>query len=282
MARSTDTIIASMDAEQALQPTLVTLDSTSQTSIYKLWKFITATTINYFEQLFDIYKTEIEAIVKVAPVGSNFWFQKRIFDFQYSATIPQVLQIDPITLSVTYPIVDTTLLLITRCSVKTTPIKNVLIKVAKSNPPVALSAPELASLTGYISDIAFAGVNYQVNSLSSDKLYIKANIYFNGQYASTISINVILAINTYLANIPFDGAINLLRLTDAIQNVIGVTDIILVDVAIRSDVTPFISKTYLVSSKTTIISNYPSIAGYIEEETTAGQDFLTTLNFIAQ
>ncbi len=271
-----------MDAEQAAQPTLVSLDSTSQTSIYKLWKFITATTINYFEQLFDIYKTEIEAIVKVAPVGSNFWFQKRIFDFQYSATIPQVLQIDPITLSVTYPIVDTTLLLITRCSVKTTPIKNVLIKVAKSNPPVALSAPELASLTGYISDIAFAGVNYQVNSLSSDKLYIKANIYYNGQYASTIAANVILAINTYLANIPFDGAINLLRLTDAIQNVVGVTDIILVDVAIRSDVTPFISKTYLVSSKTTIISNYPSIAGYIEEETTASQDFLTTLNFIAQ
>lgn len=282
MARSTETIIASMDVEQASQTQLATLNSTSQTAIYRLWKYITASIINYFEQLFDTYKAEIEAIVKVAPVGSNFWFQKRIFDFQYSATVPQVLSVDPITLSVTYPIVDSTLLLITRCSVKTSPIKTVIIKVAKSDPPVALSAPELASLTGYISDISFAGVNYQVNSLSSDKLYIKANIYYNGQYASTISVNVIAAINTYLSNIPFDGAINLLRLTDAIQNVTGVTDIVLVDVAIRSNTTPFASKTYLVQNKTTIISNYPSIAGYIEEETTSGQLFTNTLTFIAQ
>ena len=282
MARSTETIIASMDVEQAAQVELTTLNSTSQTAIYKLWKFITATIINYFEQLFDNYKAEIEAIVKVAPVGSNFWFQKRIFDFQYSATVPQVLSVDPVSLAVTYPIIDSTLLLITRCSVKTSPIKTVIIKVAKANPPVALSAPELASLTGYVSDIAFAGVNYQVSSLSSDKLYIKANIYYNGQYASTITTNVISAINTYLSNIPFDGAVNLLRLTDAIQNVTGVSDIVLVDVAIRSDAAPFSSKTYLVQSKTTIISNYPSIAGYIEEETTSGQTFTNTLTFIAQ
>ncbi len=271
-----------MDAEQATYTELTTLNSPSTTSIFTLWKFITSSIINYFEQLFDLYKIEIENIVKNAPVGSNFWVQKRVLDFQYSATVPQVLQVEESTLSVTYPVVDPTLLLITRCSVKTTPVKTVTIKVAKSDPPVALSAPELASLVGYVSDISFAGVNYSVVSLASDKIYIKADIYYNGQFASTISANVITAIKTYLSTLPFDGAINLLKLTDAIQSVVGVKDMILHDVAMRADATAFASKTYLVLSKTTIISNYPSQSGYVEEETTVGNLFTNTLNFIAQ
>jgi hypothetical protein len=282
MARSRETIQATMDVEQATHTELATLNSTSTTSIFTLWKFITSSIINYFEQLWDLYKIEIETVIKNAPVGSNFWVQKRIFDFQYSATVPQVLQVDANTLAVNYPIVDPTLLLITRCSVKTTPVKTVTIKVAKSEPPVALSAPELASLVGYVSDISFAGVNYSVTSLASDKLYLKADIYYNGQYASTISANVISAIKTYLSNLPFDGAVNLLKLTDAIQAVVGVTDIVLQDVAMRADATAFVSKTYLVLSKTTVISTYPSQAGYVEEETTVGSLFTNTLNFIAQ
>jgi len=282
MARSRETIQSTMDVEQATHTELSALNSPSTTSIFTLWKFVFASIINYFEQLFDLYKIEIEGIIKNAPVGSNFWVQKRILEFQYSATVPQVLQVDSTTLAVNYPIVDPTLLLITRCSVKTTPVKVVTIKVAKSNPPVALSGPELSSLVGYVSDISFAGVNYSVTSLASDKLYLKADIYYNGQYASTISANVITAIKTYLSTLPFDGAINLLKLTDAIQAVVGVTDIVLQDVAMRADATAFASKTYLVLSKTTVISTYPSQAGYIEEETTSGSLFTNTLNFIAQ
>lgn len=281
MARSISTIQSTMDAEQALQTDLTTLNSSSQTAIYTLWKFITSTIINYIEQLWDLYKVDLETIVKSAPVGSSKWLQKKVLDFQYDSVTPQVLEVDS-NFAVNYVTVDSTLRIISRCAVITSPVKEVLIKVAKDNPPIPLTTPEKNSLIGYVSDLSFAGIRYTVSSLDSDKIYIKGNIYYNGQYALTISTNVIDAINTYLANIPFNGSVSLLGLTDAIQGVTGVTDLLLVDVAIRSDVTPFLSKTYLINNKTNIITNYQTLAGYVEEETTASNTFTDTLTFIAQ
>jgi len=281
MARSISTIQATMDAEQANQTELTTLNSTSQTAIYTLWKFTTSTIINYIEQLWDIYKKELEAIVDLAPVGSNRWLQDRVLKFQYYPSSPQVLEIDS-NFSINYPTIDESLRIITRCAVITTPVKTVTIKVAKSDPPVPLTTTEKNSLTGYVSDLSFAGVNYSVISLDSDKIYIKGNVYYNGQYALTISDSVILAINTYLANIPFNGSVSLLSLTDAIQSVTGVTDVLLVDVAIRADLTAFASKTYLINNKTTVITSYQTQAGYVTEETTSGSTFIDQLTFIAQ
>ena len=281
MARSIETIQATMDVEQASQTNLATLNSTSQTAIYTLWKFITSTIINYVEQLWDIYKNDLELIVASAPVGSNRWFQKKVLEFQYDATTPQVLEIDS-NYAISYPIIDATKRLITRCAIITTPTKQVVIKVAKSDPPVALTTTEKNSLTGYVSDISFAGINYSVISLASDKIYIKGDVYYNGQYALTISASVITAINSYLANIPFNGSVSLLGLTDAIQSVTGVTDLLLVDVAMRADATSFSSKTYLINNKTNIITNYKSQAGYVTEETTASNKFTDTLTLIAQ
>lgn len=281
MARSIATIQATMDAEQALQTDLTTLNSPSQTAIYRLWKFITSTIINYLEQLWDIYKAELETQISAAAVGSNAWLQSKVMKFQYSASTPQVLAVDS-NFAINYPTIDTTLQIITRCSVTTTSQRVCLVKVAKSDPPVALSAPELSSLSGFLSDLNFAGVNYVAQSLTSDKIYIDADIYYNGQYASTISANVITAINAYLASIPFDGKIKLMSLIDAIQGVTGVTDVVLRNIAIRADATAFANKTYLVQNKTSIIPLYQMYAGYATEETTSGYTFTDTLVFIAQ
>lgn len=281
MARSIATIQATMDAEQALQTDLTTLNSPSQTAIYRLWKFITSTIINYLEQLWDIYKAELETQISAAAVGSNAWLQSKVMKFQYSASTPQVLAVDS-NFAINYPTIDTTLQIITRCSVTTTSQRVCLVKVAKSDPPVALSAPELSSLSGFLSDLNFAGVNYVAQSLTSDKIYIDADIYYNGQYASTISANVIDAINAYLAAIPFDGKIKLMSLIDAIQGVTGVTDVVLRNIAIRADATAFANKTYLVQNKTSIIPLYQMYAGYATEETTSGYTFTDTLVFIAQ
>lgn len=281
MARSIATIQATMDAEQALQTDLTTLNSPSQTAIYRLWKFITSTIINYLEQLWDIYKAELETQISAAAVGSNAWLQSKVMKFQYSASTPQVLAVDS-NFAINYPTIDTTLQIITRCSVTTTSQRVCLVKVAKSDPPVALSAPELSSLSGFLSDLNFAGVNYVAQSLTSDKIYIDADIYYNGQYASTISANVIDAINAYLAAIPFDGKIKLMSLIDAIQAVTGVTDVVLKNIAIRADATAFANKTYLVQNKTSIIPLYQMYAGYATEETTSGYTFTDTLVFIAQ
>lgn len=277
MARTIAQIQAEMDAEQALQTGLSSLDSPSQTAIYTLWKYIISASIWAHEKLWDLFKVELEDIVANAPVGTDNWVQAQAFKFQYSATDPQVVSL--VNFVPSYSVVDGDLQIITRCSVKTLPNKIVSVKVAKSDPPSALSVTELSSFKGYLDDISFAGVQYNAISLASDKLYLDAEIFYNGQYSSVISDNVIAAINNYLANIPFDGNVRVSTLYDAIQNVEGVTDIIINDMAIRADATLFANKTYLVQNNTTIYNKYPTFAGYVVEETTVSNTFVDKLTF---
>lgn len=281
MARSIQTILAAMDAEQAAQTDLSSLNSTSNSAIYTLWKYIVAAQMFLQETLWDIYKKDLETIISKAAVGTAAWLQDKVLKFQYDSITPQNVVVDS-NFAINYPTIDTTKQIITRCAVNRTSQRTVLVKVAKSEPPVALSSLELSSLAGYLDDISFAGVNYIVTSLNSDKLYLKANIYYDGQYAATISDAVITAINTYLEALPFDGKVRLLSIVDAIQSVIGVNDVVLEDVAIRADLTAFIDKTYLVQNKTTLIPLYQLYAGYIIGETTSGNTFTDTLTFTPQ
>ena len=281
MARSIDTIIADMDAEQAAQTGLSGLNSVSNSAIYTLWKYIVAAQMYLLEVLWDLFKVDLETIVTNAAVGTNQWFKSKMLLFQYDATTPQVLQVDS-NFAVNYTTIDATKRIVTRCAVKTTATRTVLIKLAKSDPPVALSAPELVAANAYVDDLAFAGINYIISSTASDKLLVDASIYYDGQYSAVISTNVITSINTYLANIDFDGSFKLSALVDAIQTTVGVTDVVLNNVAIRPNSVAFASTTYLVQGKTTLIPIYPTNAGYVTEETTAGQTFTDKLNFIAQ
>lgn len=291
MARTVSQILTSLNDAQAAEPGLSGLNSPSQTAIYKLWKYITALTMYLHEVLIDIKKSEIEVTVSKAIVPSESWLQAKVFEFQYSSAVPQIMQL--VNLAPTYNPIDPTLRIITRCSVKTTGQRIVNVKVAKSDPPVALSAPELSALVGYLKQggdgtvsgagvgIAYAGVQINATSIDSDKIYLKAQISYNGQYSSIIVSNVVSAIDEYLKSIPFNGSIKVLDLVDYIQNVTGVTDILIEDLAIRADLTAFADKIYLIQSFTQIYTTYPTFAGYAVTETTGGSTIYDTLTFIA-
>lgn len=252
---------------------------------------IVARTINFFEQLMDAYKVDLEDKVSKGAVGSDAWLQDRILRFQYDSGTPQIVEIKS-DFSVDYVTVDTAKRIITRASVNTTSNQTVTVKVAKQNPPVALSAPELAALQSYLTNtgdgtyagrgvgIGFAGTKIVATSNDADKIYINADINYNGQYAATIQADVISAINNYLANIDFNGKVYISNLEIAIKSVTGVVDVLLKDVAIRANTTLFANKTYLVQNQTTIIQSYALEAGYAIGETTSGQTFADKLNFI--
>jgi hypothetical protein len=292
MARTIQEIKAQMDAQQALQSDLSGLNSTSQTSIYNLWKYITAVVIFLHESLWDLFKQELETTIADAPVGTDNWVQQMAFKFQYSSTDPQVIEINdnfavasPPPFVPSYPVVDETLRIITRASVKTLPNRIVSVKVAKSEPPQALSAPELNSFKGYLNDISFAGVQYNAVSLDSDKVMIKANIYYDGQYTSTISASTITSINNFLAAIPFDGVFRLSSLENAILSTPGVKDVFISDVSVRPDTVVFSAITnsnYLVKTSTELTNKLNLYSGYVTEETTGGETFADRLNFIIE
>lgn len=292
-AREVTEIQKTLNEAQAAEPELSIFNSTSQTSIFGKFKYIYAVCSNLVEQLLDAFTADNESEIAKAAPGSDYWIQKKILEFQYNATNPQVTAIDANYVP-NYPVVDTTLRIITRAAVKTGPNKTCLIKVAKSDPPQALSGPELTSLNAYVNNsgspstngkgIGFAGVKYTVQSLNPDKIYIGGNVKYDGQYQAVIQATVLAAIKDYLANIDFNGVFTIDGLVDYIQAVPGVLKggITINDVAIRPDSVAFPGYQYLVQSNYYGIYQYPLTAGYGVEETQAGNTWSDTITFTAQ
>lgn len=289
MARSVETILLELDAKQAAETGLSGLNSTSQTAIYRLWKYITALVINLHEQLWDLFKSDLEEIVATAPVGSDRWLQAKVLEFQYDSVTPQVVEL--VDFVPTYQTVDETKRIITRCAVKTQANRIISVKVAKSEPPVALASGELSSLQGYLTNtgssstngkgIGFAGTQILAQSLTSDKLYFKASITYDGQYTSVIQTNVEAAIGQYMSNIPFDGIFYIIQLIDYIQAVPGVNDVFIEELALRANSVAFANRTKLINNFTTVYTTLPLYAGYVVEETTVGNLFADSITYNA-
>lgn len=276
MSRTIEQIEAAIIADVQTEPALNDISSnTSRRAIWRLLCFVMASAVLLLEQIIDVFKAENEIKINSATPATEQWLTDRVFKFQYSATTPQVIQL--VDLAPVYPLIDPTLRIVTRCSVVTTLSNTVNIKTSKNEPPVALSPTELASLQSYINVIGVPGVFYNCSSGEADRVYIDANIYYSGQYSTVIEGTVTNAINTFLANLPFNGQFKISDLELTIRSVIGVTDVLVNNVKIRANSTAFASGTFLVQNKTTISRLFNTIAGYVILEDTVANN----LNFIA-
>ena len=281
MARSKESIRDLMDIAQAAESSLSGLNNPSQTAVFNLEKDVIAQEMNLHEQLWDELRDDLETQIAAAPPASPAWIQAQVLKFQYDATNPQVLQL--INFAPSYPVIDTDLQIVTRCSVKTDLNKIVKIKVAKSDPPATLAALEYSSLKGYLNNIMPAGVGFDLVNLDGDRLYVDAEVFYNGEYTSSIQSNVEAAINAYLANIPFDGLVRISELEDSIQAVAGVTDVKLNTIKARPNTDPFASAIviYDVTSATmgTNARIWDTVSGWIIEEDTVGETFADSITY---
>lgn len=280
MARSIAEIQKAIIADVQAQPELAAMNSTSKRAIWRLWTFVVAVAVNLLEQIQDVFVSQVENIAATTAPQTAQWIQAKVFEFQYDSTTPQVLQL--INLVPQYPIINTDLRIVTRCSVRRNLNNSVLIKVAKSEVFEALVTAEINALQSYINILGVAGIRYQVSSANSDKLYVQADIYFAGEYASVVSANVIAAIEAHLASLPFDGSMLLSALELSIKAVTGVNDVVFRNVRARKDSDSLSAATYLVQNSQTLSRLWATQSGYIVGETTSGNTLSDTLNFIAE
>jgi hypothetical protein len=281
MARTIAQIQAQIVATKQAQPELAGLTSTSKRAIWNLWTFVIATCIGIFEQLLDSFLISVETQVNASAGASILWLQAKMFQFQYDAITPQVVQL--INTVPQYPVVDATKQIITACSVTSDLSNQVTIKVAKSSPYVALTSTELSSAQGYINTIGAAGIIYNVVSLSPDQLYCQATIYGQGQYSAILKQNVIDALNNWLqtlSNTSFNGAIKVSDLEGIIRNVAGVNDVVLNNVRGRDNASSFSAGIDLVVTNAVVQRQWNTVAGYAIQETTSGKTFNDSLTFI--
>jgi hypothetical protein len=255
-------------------PTKRGLTSPSQVAAWNNFLGVIATEINTLQALMNIFELEVEGFISLAPPDIALWIQNKVFSLQYSAANPQVLQLDPVSFIAVYPVIDKTLLLITRCSVTTAPNRTVNIKVAKQNPPVPIVGAEITALAAALDIWLPAGVKAKIISLNPDRAEVDAQVFYNGQYSAVIQANVIAAINNYFATLPFNGTVLISAIEDAIQAVAGVTDVVISKVIARPA-----SLAYGLG--TILTRNWPTVAGYIISEDTATHTLTDTLIFTA-
>jgi hypothetical protein len=279
MARTVQQIKQQMlDAKNA-DPTLSALTSTSQTAKWNLYYFIVASCIAIFEQLQDLFKSDLEAIASTAAPSTPQWTRNKVLKFQTG----DVAELNTSTFVIEYPTVNTANQILTRCAVITAPNRTVLIKVAKNDPPVPVSSGELAELQSYVETFNPAGIAFSIINENSDKMAVEATIYYNGQYSAVIQTNVEAALNNYMANLPFNGVITTQAVVDAMQAVEGVTNVSLSRIRVRRNTISFANaiNLYRLSTGTDAVQ-YQTYSGYVEEETTAGAAFADTITYQVQ
>ncbi len=279
MARTVAQIKQSMlDAKNA-DPTLSALTSTSQTAKWNLYYFIVASCIAIFEQLQDLFKSDLETIASTAAPSTPQWTRNKVLKFQAG----DVAELNTTTFVIEYPTVNTANQILTRCAVVTAPNRTVLIKVAKNDPPEPVSVGELAELQSYVETFNPAGIAFTLINEDSDKMEVAATIYYNGQYSAVVQTNVEAALNNYMANLPFNGVITTQAVVDAIQGAEGVTGLALTRILVRRDTVAYGAGVTLYNLATSVDSvQYQTYAGYVVEETTASHTFADTLTYIVQ
>jgi len=234
---------------------------------------VVAININIFEQLQDAYKAELEDIASSAVPGTGAWIKEKVLEFQYDVNTAQYIQL--VDLVPVYNSVDEDLQIISRVAVVEGGNGLITIKAATGTTPVALDSLQKTALQEYLDIIIPAGPTVVVQSLDSDKLYLDATVYYDGQFINSIQTDVEDAITDYLANLDFNGVVLVSKLQDAIQAVTGVKDIVINEVKARKDTTIF-------ASASVVSRQWTTVAGYIVEETESGETFADKIVYTAE
>lgn len=237
-ARTTQEIYDAMIVEKqsnanlnALQPNiddsqtlLSDLSDNSQVADWRLWVWLVATAQSTLESLWSIFKKEVQEIVDQSHYGTLPWWKNIVLEYQHGDSLvwaDNKYKYDPVIVANR----------IIKKSASDEIPGTVVIKVAKDG-GVPLNAAELASFTQYCNLIKSPGLSVNIISDVPDDMKMTANIYYDplvmaadGSLLSDASVFPVQdAIESYLANIDFDGELVITDLQDEMQLAEGVVN----------------------------------------------------------
>jgi hypothetical protein len=266
---SIQTLAPTADTEQQL---LSDLNSTSKVAIWRLMAYVMAVATHTHELLWDFFKTEVQAVADKAIIGTSRWYQDTVFKYQHGDS----LIYDPNTGAYQYATENTALQIVKRCAIIEQPdgVLNITVAKITAGLPAPLSNAEQVGLAAFVKKVRFAGTRFTLLSGNGDVLRVQATIYYDGVVPdANITNDVKEAINTHIGQLPFNGDFLLSSLTDAIQSVKGVIDVVLTAVQTKA----IISDPY-----TSVVRLHVPQYGYYKIDTTSGNTLNDTLTFIAQ
>ena len=278
MARSLQTIKTEIKVQVRLYSSLDAFkfpeEGGSQVSVFNLMITVVATSILVFEKIHDIFKEDITALAQSAVSGNAKWLQSQMLLFQYGDTVQLDSNFSPF-----YTLVDTSKQIVTRCAIiDASPVG---VKVAKGIVPnlAPLTTLELDAVKDYYygtqfeEGIGFAGIPAVFTSVEPDRMKVVANVFYSSQLVtSVVKAATITAIDTFFATfqeVNFNGTVFIIKLTDAIQAVTGVTRVIYTDIQAREDGG--------INAPVDFQGSYATVAGYLISDDAIGETLDDTL-----
>ncbi|WP_448529205.1 hypothetical protein [Raineya sp.] len=243
MARTQVEIEQEILQAKASETELSSLNSVSQTAIWRVWVRLTAFIVKIFEQLFDSFSAEIDTRIAQNRAGTLAWYVQKAKEFQNGDTLNPMGEYDTI---------NEAKRIITRCAVREV-VGGVSIKIAKAEPPVQLSATELQSFTQYINKVKFAGVGVSVVNLPAEAVLVNIQVLYTLIGEEDAKSNVKQAISEYIESISFDGEFVLNDMIAFCRAKQGIVDVLVNSVTINANL--------VTGGRYTAISGYYSFDG---------------------
>lgn len=230
MARTINEIQEQIINQVQADATLSTrLTSTSKVAIWRLWTYVVAVCTWSLENLFDLFKADVDETISAMKPHSLRWYALKAKAFQYGHDlVDETDYYDNTGLSDTAieasKVVDYAAVVEQQ--------RGLRIKVAKDTGTdlAPLSTPELDAFKEYMKQVKDAGVKLNITTAVADALVGQVHIYYNplvlnaqGGRNDGVSANPVLdAFKQYLKNLPFNGVFVLQNLVDVLQQVEGV------------------------------------------------------------
>ena len=226
MARSINTIYSLIIAEKEAKAELAALTSESATAVFRLWAWVTAAVLYTVEAMHDLFRIEIDTLLRTLKPGTLLWYQEMCKAFQYG---------DALTWSnsgYSYALIDETKKIVKQCSV-TEGSGGLSVKIASevAGELAPLTAPQLAAFNSYLMSMKYAGTRVSLVNAIANQLYIAVQIYYNplvlaanGADIATGAKPVEVAILAFLRLLPFNGRLRRTSILAAILAVPGIYD----------------------------------------------------------
>ena len=208
---------------------LTEFENSSKMSILDAFTWVVATCIWTFENVLEVFKVDLAKDLQNRINGTAGYFANALLKYQSGDEL--VMNEEGTQFS--YPNIDPTKRVITKVAYYEEEEpgfhdKIVRFKIATGKPGAyaRIEDNELVAIRAYLNQILFAGQHAKVVSRIGDVLVPRVTVYYDGAVTEDDLFAAIEeALNTYIANIEFNGLVYSQKVIDCIQSVAHVTDV---------------------------------------------------------
>lgn len=199
----------------------------SAASLESIIIFIIAAAMALHENLWDLYKSEIDNTVQNERYGYAGWYARMMKAFQFGFDINELEEKDYYDDTTSDEAIEAQIIKFAFCEEKSTG-SGVLLKIAKADAdgnPTTLTAAEETAAAAYINRIKPAGVPVTIVNDPADTLSVTVQVRYNPLvFTSESDVNdaVRAGIESYLKGIDFNGSFIGMKMIDALQVINGI------------------------------------------------------------